>query len=352
MQNLLLCFWPFFLFNNGLHERAYLPGCEIELSALTKDPCPGSDDGRIELEIAGGQPPYYLNWTDPSLSGMLLEELGPGIYGVTVTDQKGCSANLTVFLFPVSPPQYQLILEPGLCFGVADGTVRFESEDPLEYRINNSAFDTATVFTGLLPGVYSFSIRDTFDCTYEVSAHLPTPAPLTLELPETLHLFLGDTGMILPTGDLERFVSYSWEPDLWLSCSDCPTPLTFAEEELTYRLTATDERDCTREAEVRVVVDAGPRLYLPNAFTPDGDGYNDHFRPYVGDEQTEILFFYVFHRWGGRVFSVLNTPAASFPGWDGTLDGNPLEPGVFVYYLKVRFPDGKFEVFTGDVLLL
>lgn len=90
------------------------------------------------------------------------------------------------------------------------------------------------------------------------------------------------------------------------------------------------------------------QIFIPNAFTPGGSpGRNDLFsvsNPYSVDE---FISFEVFDRWGGRVFNA----ATVFDAWDGTFQGQPANPGVFLYRLRYRC-DGTERVKAGNLTLL
>ena len=93
------------------------------------------------------------------------------------------------------------------------------------------------------------------------------------------------------------------------------------------------------------------KAFLPNAFSPNGDGINDDFRPFLPPD-VEVLdyMFRVFDRWGNLVFETNQTDAA----WDGTFRGSTLPQGVFVYFLHVKYRDDFVEATAqlgGDVLL-
>jgi len=89
-------------------------------------------------------------------------------------------------------------------------------------------------------------------------------------------------------------------------------------------------------------------IFIPNAFTPNGDNQNDVLYIYISDKSIELRTFMIFNRWGDKVFETkdINT------GWDGTFNNRSLDAAVFVYYLEVKCPDGKIEVDKGDVTLI
>jgi gliding motility-associated-like protein len=89
-----------------------------------------------------------------------------------------------------------------------------------------------------------------------------------------------------------------------------------------------------------------PDIEFPNAFTPNGDGENERFRPrVVGPANLDELL--VFNRWGQVVYQG-NDP----DGWDGRFKGEPAPPEVYVYLATFRFPNGDEIEYKGDVTLI
>ncbi len=95
------------------------------------------------------------------------------------------------------------------------------------------------------------------------------------------------------------------------------------------------------------------KVYIPNALSPNGDGINDVFTIFAGADVKEVLNLEVYDRWGGRVYDhddlIPNDAAA---GWDGTHQGKPASPGVYVWQANIIFEDGKRRELTGSVTLL
>ncbi len=90
-----------------------------------------------------------------------------------------------------------------------------------------------------------------------------------------------------------------------------------------------------------------PYIFVPNAFTPNGDGQNDYFRA-RGDDITEI-FFMVYNRWGEEVY---RTEDPKHPGWDGTFRGKALTPDSYGWYLRATCGNGQVYEGKGNVTLL
>ena len=113
-------------------------------------------------------------------------------------------------------------------------------------------------------------------------------------------------------------------------------------ENTRYKLTLTSPTGCTVEATSPTVIVIEPAFEVPNVFTPNDDDINDFFNiAFVGirDLSTFIQEFQVFNRWGVLVYDN-DTPDT---GWDGTYNGSPAPSDVYVYKIRVRFPDGREE---------
>lgn len=146
---------------------------------------------------------------------------------------------------------------------------------------------------------------------------------------------------------------YTWSP---LAGVDNPTvaePLITPTVTTTYTLTFTYADDCIAQDTVYVtVIDPSTldcnQVFIPNAFTPsETPNINDEFgisNPFAVDE---FISFEIFDRWGGRVFAA-TTP---FETWDGTSNGKPTNPGVFLYRLRYKC-DGVEKVRAGSLTML
>ena len=105
--------------------------------------------------------------------------------------------------------------------------------------------------------------------------------------------------------------------------------------------------------EITIFVNDKKPIFVPNAISPNGDGYNDGFTLYGGVAARKINLLRVYSRWGSLIFEAqdidLNQPKL---GWDGTFEGKICNPGVYVFYAEVSFVDNKTKIFKGDINLL
>ncbi|MCC6282186.1 MAG: gliding motility-associated C-terminal domain-containing protein [Saprospiraceae bacterium] len=113
-----------------------------------------------------------------------------------------------------------------------------------------------------------------------------------------------------------------------------------------YTVVGTNDQGCSSSRSVSF--NLRRCLVIPNAFTPGNDDNNDSFGIVLAGDNIQIVEFLVYNRWGQKVFEA--TPAVK--RWDGNFDGDEAPSDVYVYYIKVRYPDGTEDAFHGDVTLL
>ncbi|HWY97750.1 MAG TPA: gliding motility-associated C-terminal domain-containing protein, partial [Bacteroidia bacterium] len=141
--------------------------------------------------------------------------------------------------------------------------------------------------------------------------------------------------------------TYSWTPTVGLSCNNCPNPIANPIVSTTYVVTITDSNGCTKIDTVRITVTENcGEVFVPDAFSPNGDGENDVL--YVYGRCIKILDFMIFDRWGNKVFE---TTEITF-GWDGKYNGQLMNTGVFVYTLKALMFDNSSVTKKGNVNLI
>ncbi|MEO6903381.1 MAG: PKD domain-containing protein, partial [Bacteroidia bacterium] len=148
-------------------------------------------------------------------------------------------------------------------------------------------------------------------------------------------------------------MSYLWTPSNYLSCVKCPNPLFTGSENSIYFITVKSEEGCIATDTINIHLFCEDGIFVPNAFTPNGDGLNDVFYPQSkGYGLVQSLL--IFNRWGELVFEQkqfpLNDPTY---GWDGTFKGNKIQGAqVFVYAMKVKCLSGKSYSYTGKVTIV
>jgi gliding motility-associated-like protein len=154
---------------------------------------------------------------------------------------------------------------------------------------------------------------------------------------------LGRPHQMLATGG----ANYVWSPTAPLNNPFIANPLATLFTDTYFNVFVTDAIGCTDDDDVFIKVYEGPMYYLPNAFTPNGDGLNDVFRPIpVGIRSTES--FRVFNRYGEQMFETRQW----MKGWDGTLKGKPAATGTYVWMIKGIDTNGSVVEMKGTVILI
>ncbi len=141
--------------------------------------------------------------------------------------------------------------------------------------------------------------------------------------------------------------SYIWTPDYRITSLTSPTVVVNPINTTQYIVTGYNSKGCSSSDTVNVIVinDCG-EMFVPTAFSPNGDGTNDVL--YVRGVCLETLNFMVFNRWGEKVFETTDIKK----GWDGTYKGEDMNTGVFVYRLEGKTYDGKGFSSKGNVTLI
>ncbi len=163
---------------------------------------------------------------------------------------------------------------------------------------------------------------------------------------------IGSVVQLQATGSND-VVRWNWTPPDYLSCTSCSNPESTPQQNMTYTLTGTTSFGCSNSDSMHVFLtcDEG-KVFIPNTFTPNGDGINDIFYA-RGRGVKMVLYLRIYNRFGQLVFErtdfQLNDKSA---GWNGNFKGRPLNPGVFVYTTAMICNNDQVFRLSGNVTLL
>lgn len=191
------------------------------------------------------------------------------------------------------------------------------------------------------PGQYPILLKSIHGCDSLINLEVirSDPDKDTLVLPKMQVLY----GQNLTLQSCHSGTQYLWSPTSGLSCSNCPFPQTVVKEDMTYTVkvwTATCPLYCRMDLQV---VQEEQVLFIPNIFSPNGDGVNDHFLPI--SRFIELQQLDIYDRSGALIYQEIKPSQ----GWDGR--GAP--EGVYVYVLRYQNgsnPSG--EIKTGEITLV
>jgi gliding motility-associated-like protein len=337
--------------------------------------CNGFTDAAISITAQGGNlnisPILNYNWENniaPPTSN-IATNLGAGIYSVTVTDVLGCEDIIDFEVFEPSAVQFELgPINPIPCNGFAT-TVTVDTAFGgngfanfwYSFSVDNASPQALQTPIQIFGGGHTIVVFDNSGCTADTTIFVSEPPPILLEYPEVVEVELGDSVSLDPTLLQSQFPilndSVFWTPTTFLTFGDnFLSPTVTPLESLPYTVTAFDINGCPVVAELFVEVDKNRNVYIPNVFSPNGDGVNDFFQFFSGPGVREIRSLRVFDRWGELVYQVTDLPPSENPdpatGWDGTFRGKLMNPGVYVYIAEVEFLDGEVLLYRGDVTLV
>ncbi len=139
--------------------------------------------------------------------------------------------------------------------------------------------------------------------------------------------------------------TYNWSPPQWLDNPASATPIAMPQAAITYTVTGTNSFGCTASADVKINIVED--IFMPNAFSPNGDGLNDEFK-IVNFGYQELQDYRIFNRWGQEVFSSRD----GAKGWNGEYNGYPADVGTYHYYVRLKLRSGEVKAFKGDLQLL
>lgn len=320
----------------------------LAMANSTNVSCFGLSDGTITAAASTGTPNYNYVWaTNPPQFTATATGLAAGNYTVVVADAKNCGDTAT---YSITEPQ-QLVMNGAVtdvsCFYAVDGGVTLTLNGgvtPYSYSWSNGS--SSANLQNVAGGNYDVTVSDANSCSVTSTFAVNGPAPITVQSLEFDSIKFGTEISLNLDVQPAGTYTYQWNPGNYLSCTDCASPSFYATRSMDYNVTVTDANGCSITAAVSVNVLAEKPVFIPNAFTPNGDGANDLWSVYATG--TAYYNMQVFNRWGEMVYQSFNINA----GWDGKYKGKEADPGVYVYVLQLTFLDSETKKYTGSFTLL
>ena len=318
--------------------------------------CKDAEDGVIN-GLAQGVQPFTYDWStgdhDP-----LLTNLSVGNYSLTVTDGNGCTTEGSIVLTEPELVEVALEITEPTCFENLVGSIEVIPHggvSPHTYSINGGASQTSPLFEGLGEGVYQVAVFDANDCSNTEIIAINIPLSIDVELGEDHFISLGDSVQIEAVINLpfDSIASLSWSGNGQVNCPECLTQIVAPVITTAYSVSVTSADGCSDRDSVTIQIKSDSEMYVPNIFSPNGDGINDYFTIALGDDVERISSLSIFDRWGTLLYGVESIfPSDPSLAWDGKFNGQSLNPGVFTYKLILIFKDGQRAVHYGDITLI
>jgi gliding motility-associated-like protein len=307
---------------------------------------------------------WFLNGNEiNNATGLQLTAEAPGTYMLVVTDvNNDCTAQdiVEISLNPAQPQALNFITDTPTCAGDDDGGIILTGVEggipPYSYSIGGAPYGNITNYNNLIAGNYQVVVEDATGCLLQTTITVPDGNDLTLELGPDQYLTEGELADIYPqiSVDTAVLVKLDWQTIANLTCPECVIQRDLALDESTqFFLDIEDENGCTARDLLTIFIKKDRNIYVPNAFSPDGNGDNDIFYIFSDDSVEKIRSFLVFNRWGESVFEVYGSqPNDPRWGWDGTYRGEPVNAAVYVWFAEIEFKNGDVEIIKGDVVIM
>ena len=329
-----------------------------EINLIGTSNCFDASENVAQVIPQQGTAPYTFNWSSGSDRDTSVLP-NAGWHLVTIIDANGCEVVDSIEVLENLPPQFLAEAIPPTCEEISRGAIiiqDIEGAGDYEYSLDGNDFFAITATPFIIPGVtsglYEMTVRDRDGCFSSETIEMPEADMLFLEFGESRRIKKGESVSLSFETDAVP-AEIIWSPVEGLSCTDCASPIASPTVSTSYTVRIIDVLGCEISAQVNVFVEKQRRVYIPSAFSPNGDSNNDLFIIEVGEEVEIINILQVFDRWGNMVFEAKDFQAGdpSF-GWNGRFNNEDLQQGVYVYRMELTYEDGEEEAFAGDVTLL
>lgn len=206
--------------------------------------------------------------------------------------------------------------------------------------------DPSYTFPG--PGTYlvTLTVTDANGCTASKTREIIIPPT------DFLNVTSDGNGVSCSQKNVQLFAtgaaSYRWSPGIYCNDSTSASPMVSPPGTTLFTVTGIDENGCTEIDTITVyAVPEEPVVFVPNAFSPNGDGHNDEIRALIVCG-FELQQFAIYNRWGERVFLTGNPNE----GWHGMYKNKPAGLGTYFYIIKGLKNDKTTSILKGDFVLL
>lgn len=299
----------------------------VDIGPATVSIC---DAGEITI-LAG---PWYASydWSTGSFNQFITVNQA-GLYSVTVTDAFGCVSSDDVVVTENGVTHLDFLSNNAeMCQGE---TYLVDAGDQwLYYNWANGSNDQYFLTTS--PGTFYVTVTDQGGCRYSDSVVVTVLTPPTLELGANMNICPSEV-LTLDAG--AGFDSYLWSTGASTQTIDINASGNYFVT-VTYNI-------CTQSDVMNIGDDCPGRLFIPNVFSPNGDGLNDFF--HVDYVNMESLNMRIYDRWGKFLYESNNKDFQ----WDGTYNGNPLPEGSYYYTTLFKYNDNEnTEERRGTVLII
>ena len=282
----------------------------------------------------------------------------PGYYVDTLVSRIGCDSIVQLSLEVVADPiiTVNLITSDPTCHDRSNGSIQIANINrgtgPFMVEIDGvRAPESLKYIDSLSSGIYELMITDRYGCGYFERIPIEAPPEFTIDVGQDTTIDLGST-IILKWDSNDTITDFFWKPDDQINCGDqCNGVYWQPLVDGFWGLTAISDNGCTASDSAYVSIRTDAPIFLPNAFSPNGDEINDIFKiELTSPIVNRVHEFRVFDRWGNLLYE---TGEENFSGWDGkTPNGELLPSGTYLYILSLDLINDMTIQKSGTVMVI
>ncbi len=295
--------------------------------------CHSFSDGKITATVTGGTLPYRIAFGDSTYSMMntgnslIADSLIAGEYYISVLDSNRCQYTQAVEVYEPDTLIWEIGAYPVSCYNGNDGRGNLTISGGITpYQVEWSNGSTNEDLTNVTAGEYSVIITDRNNCVVEGETVITQPDSITLS-----SRIQGTTCIDNYDGSIDIFIDGGVGDYSYLWSNDAITQDIYNLPGGEYYLQLMDQNGCVRVDTFFVNTSRIDCIDPPNAFTPDGDGYNDTW-VLENIQNYEGATIQIFNKWGTLIFESDH----NYEPWDGTYEGNPLPSATYYYVIDLH----------------
>jgi len=340
----------------GCPSNSYIDSVNLyevisQIDSLHNVDCFGGNDGYLSLDVNGGLLPYSIQWTPVGFNGLINNSLTAGQYNIMISDSIGCKSNISAIISEPSQLKIQFNITDASCDYSCDGHISSQisgGTTPYQYIWNPAIFGNTAIANEVCPGNYFLKIIDENNCVDSAIAQVTYSTQILADFDyyfstDFSNSYLGDFTF---TGFGAQ--NFLWDfGDSYSSILENPSH-RFPDDD-TYRVELIANSGspffCVDTVVKMVKVLPPFNIFIPTAFTPNGDGRNDYLE--IIASRVKEYHIYIFNRWGQLVFQ----GNSLFEMWDGNYKHQAVPEDVYAYKIEVVNDSDKRYVRTGTVTL-
>jgi gliding motility-associated-like protein len=344
-----------FTFNIQAVDNAYHAGGSSVCTGSGSSECIKIVNRKIEscvgktIELASSEISFWYSFSDGAIGmssaiNFPLEAMDT-VFSLVPSAAPGCS-QLTIYT--VSPSLNGITLEPAryVCEGSKIELKGGEGWEQVQWSSTKKGFisnQNAILFTAIENDTVTLDLGNGAGCTSKVIIPIKIDISKLVLESDAYQILRGESVQLKAEGG----ISYLWTPSTGLDNDTIANPVANPVKTIEYTVNMKDSVGCGDTGKVLVIVEE--TAFIPNLFTPNGDGKNDDLKAY-GLETVSNFSFSIYNREGSLVYTTNSTTELSNNGWDGTSHGAKQPAGVYYWKVKGKNNIGRNLLLNGKTM--